>query len=476
MMASLLRLSLLAALILPGPAGAQSPAPVLLVHGTWSDCGTWASVARDLEARGVREAPTLVYRSGELRGDVHLGCTSSLVALPLPEESALLERVIEPLRESAVFARLTFRDASGQSFDLQGRQVADAVARLREWTGAPKVVVVGHSMGGLAARAYVQSSLYRGDVAAVVTVATPHGGTALGDLQGRDLPFSCRLVRFLSSGRLDDFAVRNQLPDSRELQQLNQGLGPYGAAPRGLRIHAIIATYTPDGDDDGCLPAYRGGLVAWTGRLTGDLRILESQGFPGLVVSTGVASLHSDGVVPLVAQHPAIAAALAEADITWDHVRGFHSDLLDDEAPRSTLVGRILELTEDARRGDPIADDVPASFQGRSVDLQGSVEVASTEVRFMLWDSEVIDGDRVSLVVNGSVVARNVELTGTRHGVPVTLRPGPNLVLLVAENVGSRPPNTAALAVDDGTSAPQTLVLRADLQTSAAYRVVVRGR
>jgi predicted alpha/beta hydrolase family esterase len=54
-----------------------------------------------------------------------------------------------------------------------------AIERLRAATGAPRVTLVCHSMGGLAARAYLHA---HGDdaVERVVTIATPHDGTLFG--------------------------------------------------------------------------------------------------------------------------------------------------------------------------------------------------------------------------------------------------------------------------------------------------------
>ncbi|HUL66248.1 MAG TPA: alpha/beta fold hydrolase [Burkholderiaceae bacterium] len=56
-----------------------------------------------------------------------------------------------------------------------------AVDRLRAATGATQVVLVGHSMGGLAIRAYLRSCSDAA-VARVITLATPHHGTALAPL------------------------------------------------------------------------------------------------------------------------------------------------------------------------------------------------------------------------------------------------------------------------------------------------------
>ncbi|MCS7061459.1 MAG: hypothetical protein RMN25_09885 [Anaerolineae bacterium] len=57
------------------------------------------------------------------------------------------------------------------------------IANIRAITGASQVVLIAHSMGGLVARAYIESSyLYRDskDVSTLVTLGSPHVGTSLG--------------------------------------------------------------------------------------------------------------------------------------------------------------------------------------------------------------------------------------------------------------------------------------------------------
>jgi len=103
--------------------------PVLLVHGYVCNSGIWAGMQRFLASRGVN------------------GYTHDLEPLgaDIDDYVAGLDRRIE-----AVCAA----------------------------TGAPKLVVVAHSMGGLAARAYLRA---RGGarVAKLVTLGTPHHGTLL---------------------------------------------------------------------------------------------------------------------------------------------------------------------------------------------------------------------------------------------------------------------------------------------------------
>lgn len=55
--------------------------------------------------------------------------------------------------------------------------LAEYVEQLCEATGAPRVNLVGHSLGGLIARYYVQLLGGHARVNLVVTVATPHSGT-----------------------------------------------------------------------------------------------------------------------------------------------------------------------------------------------------------------------------------------------------------------------------------------------------------
>jgi len=52
------------------------------------------------------------------------------------------------------------------------------IDRAKKAAGADKVILIGHSMGGLVARSYIQSSAYRNDVDRLITLGTPHRGSA----------------------------------------------------------------------------------------------------------------------------------------------------------------------------------------------------------------------------------------------------------------------------------------------------------
>ncbi|MFV9507904.1 MAG: lipase/acyltransferase domain-containing protein [Oscillochloridaceae bacterium umkhey_bin13] len=52
------------------------------------------------------------------------------------------------------------------------------IERAKQRSGASKVILIGHSMGGLVSRSYIQGSHYAGDVAQLITLGTPHRGAA----------------------------------------------------------------------------------------------------------------------------------------------------------------------------------------------------------------------------------------------------------------------------------------------------------
>jgi pimeloyl-ACP methyl ester carboxylesterase len=115
------------------PLARGGPVPILLVHGYMSSRGYWAAFVRWLEARGVQ--------------GVHVPNFTSVFSS--------IERLADELHAQ--------------------------IERIATGTGHERVVLVCHSMGGLAARLYLRE---RGDkrVARLVTLASPHHGTALAVL------------------------------------------------------------------------------------------------------------------------------------------------------------------------------------------------------------------------------------------------------------------------------------------------------
>ena len=117
-------------LLMTDPAPAPAELPVLLVHGVLCNAGVWTRMKRHLEAEGLGPVYALSYGP--------------------------------PLA----------------SIDLFADQVAAKIDAILAATGAAQVVIVGHSMGGLVARAYVRR--HGGQrIRCIITIGTPHRGSVL---------------------------------------------------------------------------------------------------------------------------------------------------------------------------------------------------------------------------------------------------------------------------------------------------------
>lgn len=86
----------------------------------------------------------------------------------------------------------------------------------------------------------------------------------------------------------------------------------------------------------------------------------------------------------------------------------------------------------------------------RNDKVLGSVIATSQQITLALWDDAVEDGDSVSININGKWIARGFPVKKSPQFLTVTLKPGPNAITFVADNLGSIPPNTSVLEIIDG--------------------------
>ncbi|MFC2117813.1 hypothetical protein ACFLTI_01855 [Bacteroidota bacterium] len=120
--------------------------------------------------------------------------------------------------------------------------------------------------------------------------------------------------------------------------------------------------------------------------------------------------------------------------------------------------------------------NAPDEYSGRTNVGGTEYHVSSRDVTFYVWDDgALIDGDIITLVVNGTSVLSNYTLQGpgSKKAVNVKLdNTGYNWVLLFAHNEGTSPPNTSAVSCDDGSST-QIFSLSSDLSTNGFAYIVV---
>ena len=218
-------------LLLASPALAAE-LPVLFIHGFCSSADTWNDTLPQLSTRRYGEDAPRVYE------DAH-------------GKAAARTMVSQGSRTF----RIDFSDLSG-GFDLlavanvptdrKAGELKVIIDAIKKFTGAPAVILIGHSLGGLAARSYIQGTghdrkgnliPYGRDVAALITIDTPNQGSKLAFVSGFPKQDECILA--------DTVNLRELQPTSSFLGELNRQ-----SWPAGTPEHSIISNNTGTDNDD----------------------------------------------------------------------------------------------------------------------------------------------------------------------------------------------------------------------------------
>jgi hypothetical protein len=103
----------------------------------------------------------------------------------------------------------------------------------------------------------------------------------------------------------------------------------------------------------------------------------------------------------------------------------------------------------------PVAKPEPTieeKFRSREklVNTEITVEGEFIELRF--YDNAQVDGDSISLFLNGKLLQQHIRLTEKAYTVriPITDLEATNELTMVAENLGSIPPNTSYMVAESG--------------------------
>lgn len=117
-------------------------------------------------------------------------------------------------------------------------------------------------------------------------------------------------------------------------------------------------------------------------------------------------------------------------------------------------------------------ENIPVSIDKRKVHLQAEVKTEDNPTEIYVWDSAEEDGDTISLYLNGTCILTKVKITSEKRAVKVSLIPNSNnYLVLYSHNVGSKPPNTAAVLVYHKGKAKK-LFLKADAKYCGALNFI----
>ncbi|HEY2648700.1 MAG TPA: hypothetical protein VGI38_05885 [Puia sp.] len=118
---------------------------------------------------------------------------------------------------------------------------------------------------------------------------------------------------------------------------------------------------------------------------------------------------------------------------------------------------------------------IKENFKKRKQIVSKQIEVSSDSVRLSFYDNAEVDGDSISVFLNGKLVVAHQGLTERAFNVYVQLDSSLaiNEVSMFAENLGKYPPNTALMVISDGDKRYETF-LSSDFQGNATVRLKLR--
>jgi hypothetical protein len=109
-------------------------------------------------------------------------------------------------------------------------------------------------------------------------------------------------------------------------------------------------------------------------------------------------------------------------------------------SPPAKVSPPVLKLQQDPR------------ITSRKNSLVDQLTVTTSQAELELWDDAAEDGDSVSIRLNDELIVTGFPVLKQRQQLSVVLKPGENRLLLLADNLGSIPPNTAVMRITAGTT------------------------
>lgn len=111
-----------------------------------------------------------------------------------------------------------------------------------------------------------------------------------------------------------------------------------------------------------------------------------------------------------------------------------------------------------------------AEITSRKTVVIRTIDFKSDSLTLVLYDNGIVDGDTVSVVLNGEVIIPKLGLTEKAYRKVVQIPPGTGdslQLVMYAENLGSIPPNSGLLIIEDGSDRHE-VGFEGDLKRSSA--------
>jgi hypothetical protein len=114
-------------------------------------------------------------------------------------------------------------------------------------------------------------------------------------------------------------------------------------------------------------------------------------------------------------------------------------------------------------------------IEPRDIDLLNTFRFKEDSVMIKIYDNGIIDGDVISLIVNGQVVFDKIKLTAIPLAYELKASAESQFQIeFYAETLGEIPPNTGLITISSASKTSEVL-FSSDLKKSAAIKVVLKN-
>ena len=116
-------------------------------------------------------------------------------------------------------------------------------------------------------------------------------------------------------------------------------------------------------------------------------------------------------------------------------------------------------------------------FEKRSSDVLKTIEIEGEDFKVDLYDNGIVDGDSISLFYNGNLILSHKRLSEKPISLTLdaTTDKAINELIMYADNLGTYPPNTALMVVNDGDKRYEVRI-SSDLKKSGTIRFIHKNK
>ena len=158
-----------------------------------------------------------------------------------------------------------------------------------------------------------------------------------------------------------------------------------------------------------------------------------------------------DSIETIALQSPSLPVTEVVQEVISPPVRSIPQKQL--EKPMSSPVAKPVEVSRQPIPGKILPPvTIEQKFVARKKILVTEIPVTGDSVELRFYDNAEIDGDSISLFLNEKLIFQHIRLLGSAYTIKLAVNSllDTNELIMVAENLGSIPPNTSFMVAEVG--------------------------